>query len=139
MKKLFFALCSITLLLSSCSSTPFTPNTDNDLLVGKWNIDHVENDAALVSGTEMISSLLEDRFVQGHVFNFEKGANFQLNTSDNKMVTSGKYAIGAENHSLQLQIEGTVYSYDLNNKKENTYEVVSTTAGESINLHITKK
>ena len=137
-KKLAIILLGSTFLFSSCTETPFVPNVDNSLMVGTWNIDQVDNDAAFASGTEMMTSLLDDRFIEGNKFVFEKGANFELIWEESS-VSNGKYSISEDNKSLHLQIEGTVYGYDLVEKSATSYAVNSTTAGESINMIISKQ
>ncbi|MFT6717282.1 MAG: hypothetical protein ACJA0Q_001934 [Saprospiraceae bacterium] len=138
-KKLAFLLLGATLFLNSCTETPFVPNTSNDLMVGQWNIDEVDNADAFVSATEMMSSILNEKFLPTNIFVFDKGAEFHLLDTKNEIVFKGEYAIGAENKSLSLKIDGIVYEYDLISNGESTFAVNSATAGETVKLVISKK
>lgn len=137
-KKLAFLLLGTTLFLSSCTEVPFIANTSNELLVGQWNIDQVENDAALVSGTEMVASILADRFVAGNKLIFEKGAKFEIKSGDSNVV-NGEYSISEDNKTLLLSIEGTVYDYDLVAKSETSFGLNSASAGESTNMVVSQQ
>jgi len=137
-KKLAFLLLGTTLFLSSCTEAPFVPNTSNELLVGQWNMDQVENDAALVSGTEMVASILADRFVVGNKFVFEKGAQFEINSGTTN-IASGEYSISEDNKTLRLKIEGSVYDYDLVEKSAHSFGINSASPGESTNIVVSQQ
>ena len=138
-KKLAFLLLGTTLFLSSCNETPFVPNTSNELMTGQWNIDEVDDADALVSATEMMSSFMNEKFLPSNVLVFDKGAQFHLLDTKSEIVFKGEYAIGTEDKSLSLKIDGTVYEYDLISQGENTYAVNSATPGETVKLIISKK
>ena len=134
-KLLLFAL--LPLLFNSCAEE-FTANTDNPLMVGSWAITEVDDAEALASGQTLTLSILEDNYVEGNVFTFEEGANFELKSTDGKSLIKGEYGIGEGDASLQLKdAEGNVISYDLEKKGE-SFKMNVTTTGELINLTITK-
>lgn len=139
MKNATLSFLFLILLMSSCSETPFVPNASNELLVGDWTISEVDNADALVSGTELMNSFMNEKFLPNHVFTFEKGANFQLKNTNGEQVFSGFYAIGENNKSLRLKIEEVVYNYDLMSSADDQFHVNSSTAGETVNLVINKK
>lgn len=143
-KTLTFLLVSTTFFLSSCTETPFVPNSTNELLVGQWNIDQVDNSDALVSATEMVHSILNEKFTTTHLLNFNKGATFTLLSPQSEVAFNGEYAIGLENKSLSLKIDGVVYEYDLINQEQNnkgmqSYAINSKTPGETVKLMVSKK
>lgn len=137
-KKLSFLLLGATIFLSSCSETPFVGNVDNNLLVGSWNIDEVDNADALVSAEQLMNSIINEKFQANNSLNFSEGANFTLMTVE-KAETKGEYSIGADDKSLRLKIEGIVYDYELIKKGDNSFAVNSMTAGETVKLVISKK
>jgi hypothetical protein len=137
-KKLAFVLLGATLLLNSCSETPFVPNSDNPLMVGTWNIDQVDNDAALVSGTEMMTSLLDDRFVDGNKLIFETGADFEIKRNE-ASISNGEYSISEDNKTLRLKIEGTLYDFDVIKESAHSFGLNSASPGESINMVISQQ
>ena len=135
MKKLIPILFTLAILLSACNETKFTPNVNDELLVGTWNIDEVDNSAALVSASELMHSIIDEKFQLNSELVFSTGADF---TVGNKQI-NGQYEIGENNKSLHLKIDGTVYSYDLVEKGSNTFQLNANSAGETTNLTISKK
>lgn len=138
MKKLIYVLFTLTIILSACNETKFTPNVSNELLVGTWNIDEVDNSAALVSATEFMRSVINEKFIPNNQLNFKAGSSFNIENSG-KETLKGEYEIGAENKSLSLKIDGVVYTYDLVEKENSTYQLNASSAGETTNLTISKK
>ena len=138
MKKLVLGL--IAAFVISCSGEPFKANINNELLVGEWNITEVDDADALLSKEEFITSIIHEKYKVGYVFNFEKGANFTINSKSGENVLAGQYSIGAEDKSLTILVtpENNEFEYELL-KKNNTYKLNIQTPGEIVNLTITKK
>lgn len=138
MKKLVLGL--IAAFVISCSGEPFKANINNELLVGEWNITEVDDADALLSKEEFITSIIHEKYKVGYVFNFEKGANFTINSKSGENVLVGQYSIGAKNKSLTILVtpENNEFEYELL-KKNNTYKLNIQTPGEIVNLTITKK
>lgn len=137
MRKIILALFAVVLM--ACESAPFVANTNNELLVGTWKITEVDDAAAMVSKEEFMLSAMHEKYKEGYVFEFEKGPKFSLKNAEGSEVSSGQYAIGANNESLTLQIgaDKTAISYDLKSEN-NTYTLTVTTPGEMVNLTIAK-
>jgi hypothetical protein len=138
MKKLLLGL--IALVVVSCSGEPFKANVSNELLVGEWNITEVDDADALLSKEEFITSIIHEKYKVGYVFNFQKGANFTINSASGEKVLAGQYSIGAEDKSLTILVtpENNEFEYKLV-KNDDTYKLNIQTPGEIVNLTITKK
>lgn len=144
LKKFAFLLIGATALLSACNETNFVANTTNELFVGDWVINEVDNADALVSASELMTSFMNEKFIPKAVFTFQKGSDFVLKDASGKELLTGKYAIGAENESLSLQIDGTVYEYEIVSQLEMLEHLVScglnsSTPGETVKLNISKR
>jgi len=137
-KRLAFLFLGTTLFLSSCTETPFVANTSNPFMLGEWTIDEVNNDDALVSATEFMSSIINEKFTLHSILVFDEGPKFHLMDTKNEILFEGEYAIRAENKSLSLKIDGVVYEYDLVDQGERSFAVNSATPGETVKLSITK-
>jgi ADP-dependent phosphofructokinase/glucokinase len=137
MKKLVLGL--IVLVVAACSGEPFKANIDNELLVGQWKITEVDDADALLSKEEFITSIIHEKYKVGYVFNFEKGANFTINSESGEKVLTGQYSIGAENKSLTILVtpENNEFEYELV-KNSDTYKLNIQTPGEIVNLSIAK-
>ena len=137
MNKILIGIISV--VMASCSSTPFQANVDNELLVGKWTISNVDDAAAMVSKEEFLLSAMHEKYKEGYVFNFEKGPKFSLLSSDGDEIIAGNYGIGVEDKSLTLQLnpDQTELSYDLS-VVDGGYTLTVTTPGEMVNLTIKK-
>lgn len=138
MRKLVLGL--IAVIVISCSGEPFKANINNGLLVGEWSITEVDDADALLSKEEFITSIIHEKYKEGYVFNFEKGANFTINSGNGETVLTGQYSIGNKDKSLTLLVipENNEFEYELL-KKNNTYKLNVQTPGEIVNLTITKK
>ena len=138
MKKLVLGLIAVFVI--SCSGEPFKANINNELLVGEWNITEVDDADALLSKEEFITSIIHEKYKVGYVFNFEKGANFTINSGSGENVLTGQYSIGAEDKSLTILVtpENNEFKYEIL-KENNTYKLNIQTPGEIVNLTITKK
>ena len=137
MNKILLGL--VVVIMASCSSTPFKANVDNELLVGKWTISNVDDAAAMISKEEFLLSAMHEKYKEGYVFNFEKGAEFSVLSTDGEEVVAGNYGIGVEDKSLTLQLtpDERELSYDLS-AIEGGYTLTVTTPGEMVNLTIKK-
>ena len=138
MRKLVLGLIAVVVI--SCSGEPFKANINNGLLVGDWSITEVDDADALLSKEEFITSIIHEKYKEGYVFNFEKGANFTINSGNGETVLTGQYSIGNKDKSLTLLVtpENNEFEYELL-KKNNTYKLNVQTPGEIVNLTITKK
>ena len=138
MRKLVLGLIAVVVI--SCSGEPFKANINNGLLVGEWSITEVDDADALLSKEEFITSIIHEKYKEGYVFNFEKGANFTINSGNGETVLTGQYSIGNKDKSLTLLVtpENNEFEYELL-KKNNTYQLNVQTPGEIVNLTITKK
>lgn len=138
MRKLVLGLIAVVVI--SCSGEPFKANINNGLLVGEWSITEVDDADALLSKEEFITSIIHEKYKEGYVFNFEKGANFTINSENGETVLTGQYSIGNKDKSLTLLVtpENNEFEYELL-KKNNTYKLNVQTPGEIVNLTITKK
>lgn len=138
MRKLVLGLIAVVVI--SCSGEPFKANINNGLLVGEWSITEVDDADALLSKEEFITSIIHEKYKEGYVFNFEKGANFTINSGNGETVLTGQYSIGNKDKSLTLLVipENNEFEYELL-KKNNTYKLNVQTPGEIVNLTITKK
>ena len=137
MKKAFFGI--LTVLLFACTSEPFEPNKDNELLVGKWKISSVDDSAVLISKEEFLLSAMHEKYEKDYVFEFEKGPNFKLISDKGSELFNGQYSIGSENNSVTFLItsDSTQISYDMD-KKEDGYNLTVTTPGKLVNLTVVK-
>lgn len=137
MKKIILGLAVV--LMASCSSTPFKPNENNDLLVGQWTISKVDDSAALVNAEEFMLTAMHEKYKEGYFLNFAKGPKFQLANTKGEEVLAGEYAIGADDKSVTLQFgkDKTEIAYDLV-PVEKGYDLIVTTPGELVNITITK-
>ena len=138
MQKLTSILFILAITLTACTETKFTPNVSNELLVGAWNIDEVDNSAALVSATELMHSIIDEKFQPKNELNFSAGAEFTVQ-ANGTITAKGQYEIGIENKTVSLKIEDVVYGYDLVKKGENSYLLNANSAGQTTNLIISKK
>jgi hypothetical protein len=139
-KRLAFLFLGTTLFLSSCTETPFVPNTNNEIMVGEWNIDEVDNSDALVSGTELMTSFMNEKFTLNTTLVFDKGPKFHLRDNKGEIIFEGQYSIPPlKNNRLRLKIEDVIYNYDLETVDNSTYAVNSMTAGETVKLVISKQ
>ena len=75
MKKIVYGL--VMALFLACSSQPFTPNKENELLVGKWRITAVDDAAAMINKEEFILSAMHEKYKEGYVFQLKR-SNFKL-------------------------------------------------------------
>ncbi len=138
MKKIIYILLTITLF--ACNETPFIPNVDNDLMVGNWEIIEVDDADALVSKEEFLTSIMHEKYKEGYVFTFEKGANFKLKNESGTEVLKGQYAIGSENKTLSINVlpEENQFEYEMV-KSDKIIQLNIQTPGELVNLKIEKK
>ncbi|MBL56835.1 MAG: hypothetical protein CMP61_06595 [Flavobacteriales bacterium] len=137
MKKIVYGL--VMALFLACSSQPFTPNKENELLVGKWRITAVDDAAAMINKEEFILSAMHEKYKEGYVFQFEKGPNFKLISETGNPILEGQYGIAIENSGVTFLLpeKKQEISYDLE-KKNNGFLLTVTTPGELVNLTIEK-
>lgn len=143
MKRLLKSLITsvvAAVVLIACSSAPFVPNTDNDLLVGKWKITQVVADEALGTGAGEIAGMVAARYELWQVFEFKNGSGFSLTERNGDQGLKGAYGISADNKELSIQKTGDedylLYSIELKGSK---LVLNSLTAGETTNLELEKQ
>ena len=137
-KKLLFLVIASSIALTSCTETPFVPNSTNNTMVGEWTIVEVDNADALVSGTELMTSLLNEKFLPSNVLVFEEGANFTLNNKEGKTGFKGQYSLGEKISPVTLLIDGVQYEYKTEGDNAGLW-LNSNTAGETVKIKIAKK
>ena len=137
-KQLFFLVIASSIALTSCTETPFVGNTTNKAMVGEWTIVEVDNADALVSATEMVHSILNEKFLPTNVLVFAEGANFMLNNKEGKTEFKGQYSLGEKLSPVTLLIDGVQYEYKTEGDNAGLW-LNSNTPGETVKIKIAKK